>query len=57
MQDVIDVEFLGSYEWLEKLEPALNHEIEEKIQNPLPERVSKYSRPGCTIFESFLEGF
>jgi len=33
MQDAIDVEILGSYEWLEKLAPALNHEIEEKIHN------------------------
>jgi len=32
MQDAIDVEILGSYEWLEKLSPEGNREIEEKMQ-------------------------
>jgi len=32
MQDVMDVEILDSYEWLEKLDPALNRKIEEKMQ-------------------------
>jgi len=31
MQDAIDVEILNSYEWLEKVDPALNIEMEKKI--------------------------
>jgi hypothetical protein len=33
MQDAVDVEFLDSYEWVEKIDPALNGEIEKKIMH------------------------
>jgi hypothetical protein len=32
MQDAIDVEIFDSYKWLEQLDPALNLEIERKLQ-------------------------